>query len=358
MTAQEIATTVAPDAAAMEAFGGKLVGDMGGALLALLGIIGDRHGLFRALGDGGPATSAELAGRAGIAERYAREWLAALHAGGYVRYDPAGGRFALPVEHALVLAQFGGAFQELAAMVRALDPVADAFRTGAGVPPGAYHDDLWDGLERVSHAFFYERTLVEEWLPALPDLRDKLERGATVADVGCGRGRALVALARAFPASRFVGYDAFAPTIARATANAAAAGVTDRVSFVHRDGADGLERGAYDLITTFDVVHDAARPLDLLRAIRAGLRDDGTYLCLEIDSAEGVERNVGPVAAFFYGVSVFYCLSHSLALGGPGLGTCGLPEPALRALCLEAGFRRVERAPFAIPFNVLYRVAP
>ena len=358
MTAQDAPTASAPDQAQVEAFSGKLLGDASGTMLSLLSIIGDRLGLFAALADHGPATSAELAGRAGIAERYAREWLSALSAGGYLAYDPASGRFTLPPAHALVRRQFGGALQELAAMVRMLDPVTAAFRTGAGVAPEAYHDDLWDGLERVSAAFFYDRTLVEQWLPALPAIRATLERGAAVADVGCGRGRALIALARAFPASRFVGYDAFAPTIARATASAQAARVADRVRFEHRDGADGLPAGAYDLITTFDVVHDAARPLDLLRAIRRGLRDDGTYLCLEVASSARLEENVGPVPAFFYGCSIFYCMSHSLAQGGPGLGTCGLPEPALRALCLEAGFGRVERAPFAVPFNVLYVVTP
>lgn len=198
---------------------------------------------------------------------------------------------------------------------------------------------------------------MQEWIPAVPKVQAKLERGALAADVGCGRGRALIRLAQAFPKSRFVGYDAFEPTIGRARANAEAAGVADRVRFERRDVVEGLPE-QYDLIVTFDVVHDAVDPGGLLRAIRRGLRPDGTYLLLEINCSDKLEENLGQLGTLFHGYSILYCLTSSLAEGGEGLGTLGLPESKVRELAAEAGFRAVRRLPLENPFNVLYEVEP
>ncbi len=212
-------------------------------------------------------------------------------------------------------------------------------------------------MERVSAAFFYDRTLVDEWLPALPAIRDRLERGAAVADVGCGRGRALIALARAFPASRFVGYDAHGPNVARATAAAEAAGVADRVRFEQRDVAAGLPE-RYDVITAVVVIHDAGDPVAVLRAIREALRPGGVFLCMEGGYSERLEENLGPMGALGYGSSLFYCLPTALAQGGVGLGARGLPEPRLRELCTEAGFGDVRRVPVQPLLLALYEVTP
>ena len=350
------------DMAKLESFLGKALGDVSGMAVAVMAGIGDRLGLFQQLAVHGPATSAELAARAQVQERYVREWLSALASAGYLEYDPSTQRFTLPPEHAPVLAQeggpmfFGGFYQLLRGMTGPLDQLLHAFRHGGGVPQSAYADDLWDGTERATAGTF-EHLLVPQWLPRVPDVQAKLEQGALVADVGCGRGRALVTLAQAFPRSRFVGYDVFGPTIARATANAEAAGVADRVWFEERDVAQGLPE-RYDLITTFDVVHDAVDPHGLLRAIREALHPDGAYLCVEFNCSERLEENAGPLGALMYSVSVLYCMTTSLAADGAGLGAAGLPETKLREYCTVAGFRSVQHVPIDNPFNRLYHVRP
>ncbi|HEY6224727.1 MAG TPA: class I SAM-dependent methyltransferase, partial [Gemmatimonadales bacterium] len=187
--------------------------------------------------------------------------------------------------------------------------------------------------------------------------RADLERGIHVSDVGTGRGRAVIKLAQTFPRSTFVGYDVFAPAIAIARGAAEIAGVSDRVRFEQLDASDGLPE-RFDLVTTFDVVHDAARPLDLLRAIRSALSPNGAYLCVDINAAPTVEENRGELGALFYGISVLYCMTTSLAHGGAGLGTVGFHEHAVSAMCTEAGFTSVRKLPVENPFNNVYEIRP
>ena len=345
----------------LEAFVGRAIGDLGGAMTTVFCALGDRLGLFRALADGGPATSGELAAGTGLQERYVREWLRGMTAAGYLEHDAESGRFTLPAEHAPVLAQesgpmfFGGVYQELLGSLSAIEPVSHAFRSGGGAPQETYPADLWEGMERFTAGWF-ENLLLSEWLPAVPAVRAKLEQGGTVCDVGCGAGRALIKLAGTYPASTFTGCDAFDGQLARARENAAAAGLSERIAFERRDVArDGLS-GRFDVITTFDVVHDAVDPLALLRSIRAGLEPGGTYLLLEINCADHAHENQGPIAQVLYGFSLLYCMTSSLAHDGAGLGTCGLPESKVRRLAREAGFGSVERVA-ENPFNVLYALS-
>jgi SAM-dependent methyltransferase len=349
------------DQAKTEAFLGKVLTDTSGMTVTILAAIGDRLGLFRQLAIT-PATSAQLAARAEIDERYAREWLGAMASAGYVEYDPGHTTFTLPPEHVPILAQehgpifFGGMHQMLTGMVGPLNQLIQAFQHGGGVPQSAYDHNMWDGLERFTAGWF-ENLLLPVWLPAMPQVQAKLEQGALVADVGCGRGRALIKLAQAFPRSHYVGYDIFEPTIEEATAHAQAAGVADRVRFEQRDASAGLPE-QYDVITTFDVVHDAIDPRGLLRAIHQALRPDGRYVCLDINCAEHLEGNAGPLGSLFYGVSVLYCMTTSLSGHGEGLGTVGLPEGKLQELSKEAGFSNVQRVPLENPFNNLYELQP
>jgi SAM-dependent methyltransferase len=349
------------DQAKTEAFLGKVLSDTSGMTTTILASIGDRLGLFKQLAQA-PATSAQLAARAEINERYAREWLGAMASAGYVEYDPTSERFTLPAEHIPVLAQeqgpffLGGMHQMLAGMIEPLNQLIQAFQHGGGVPQSAYGHNMWDGLERLTAGGF-ENLLIPVWLPAMPQVQDKLERGAQVADVGCGRGKALIKLAQAYPRSHYVGYDSFEPTVEEATRNARAAGVADRVRFEQRDVAAGLPEH-YDVITTFDVVHDAVDPHGLLRAIHQALHQDGRYVCLEINCAEHLEGNAGPLGSLFYGFSVLYCMTTSLSGHGEGLGTAGLPEGKLQEFCREAGFSNVRRVPLEHPFNSLYEIMP
>jgi 2-polyprenyl-3-methyl-5-hydroxy-6-metoxy-1,4-benzoquinol methylase len=355
-------TQLSIDQAKTEAFVGKVLADTAGLAVTVMSSIGDRLGLFKNLAELGPATSAELSERADVDERYAREWLSAMASAGYLEYDPATRRFTLPPEHVPVLAQeggpvfFGGVQEEIVGLAGPINQLMQAFHTGGGVPMEAYDPSAWEGIARFTSGWF-ENLLVPVWLPAMPEVLAKLERGALVADVGCGQGKALIKLAQTYPQSRYVGYDNFAPFIQQATANAQAAGVADRVRFQHRDVSEGLHE-QYDVITTFDVVHDAVDPRGLLWAIRTALRPGGRYVCLEINSSDKLEENIGLLGALFYGFSVLYCMTTSLAHHGEGLGTVGIPESKMRELCAEAGFSNVRRVPMENPFNILYEVTP
>lgn len=346
--------------AKVHAFAERAFADLSATYVAAMCLIGDRLGLFKDLAAHGQATSAELAARTGIQERYAREWLSALACAGYLTYDPTSRSFALPPEHAPALAEEGGPlflgaeYHQLQGLFSVFDPLLAAFRQGGGVPQFAYHPSFWDGLDRSS-ALYASTLLVQQWLAAVPEVEAALTRGVAVADIGCGRGRALLTLAQAFPASRYVGYDVFAPTIAAAEASAVAAGVADRVRFAGLDVARGLPE-QYDVVLTVNVVHDAADPLGLLRAIRAGLRPGGTYLCAEPSAAETMEGNAGPRGAYMYGTSVLYCLTTALVEGDAGLGTAGLTEAKMRALCTEAGFGAVRRLALDDPIRGVYTV--
>jgi 2-polyprenyl-3-methyl-5-hydroxy-6-metoxy-1,4-benzoquinol methylase len=350
------------DEAKLEAFMGKVLDDLSGTMTTFFCSIGDRLGLFRDLAEHGPTTSAELAERTEINERYASEWLRGLAAAGYLDYQADTGRYALPPEHAEALAReggpmfVGGPYEMLPGMARTFDGLVEAFRRGGGIAQDAYDPTIWEGMQRFTDTWF-ENHLLQEWLPTVPHVRERLEQGALLADVGCGSGRAVLKLAQTFPNSTFVGYDAFEGQLSRAVANAAKAGVDDRVRFELLDVAKGLPE-LYDVITTFDVIHDSADPLGLITAIRQGTKDDGSYLMLEINCADRHEDNIGPLAAMFYGFSIFYCMTTSLANGGEGLGTCGMPEAKVRELCTVAGFGTVTRLPVDNPFNVLYEATP
>jgi SAM-dependent methyltransferase len=344
-----MADTGVIDAVRQEEFVGKVIEQISGTMTTLLGAVGDRLGLFKNLAEQGPATSAELASRTNLNERYLREWLGGMATAGYLNYDGTKKRFTLPSEHAAVLAQengpffVGGMYQMLPAFTGVFDQVLTAFRSGGGISQSQYNEMMWDGLERFTCTWF-ENLLLQQWIPALPDVKAYLERGCDLADVGCGR-------------SRYVGYDNFGPTVARATANAREAGVSDRVRFEERDVSKGLP-AQFDVITTFDVVHDAVDPLHLLQSIRSALRPGGVYVCLDVNCSDKLEENANPLGAMFHGVSVFYCMTTSLANNGAGLGTLGFHEAKVRELCTKAGFSSVRRVPLDNPFNNLYEAKP
>lgn len=350
------------DEAASEAFVGKVFGDTVGAAVVGLATIGDRLGLFRELAAGGPATSEELARRANINERYAREWLAAMASAGYLRWDPVGGRFVLPAAHIPALVQEGGPHflagvqQELMGCFAVIDQLTDAFQTGGGVSLASYPDSMFSGIDRFTAGWF-ENLLLQQWLPAVPGVLQKLENGCRMADVGTGHGRALIRLANAFPKSEFVGYDAHGPSVDRAAASVRDARVERNAIVRHLDVVAGLPE-QYDVVTTFDVIHDAVDPVGLLRSIRQGLKADGSYLCLEINEANALGTEPNPIGALLYGFSVLLCMTTSLAEGGAGLGTLGVGEKQLREMAAEAGFGSVQIVPLENPFNTLYELRP
>ena len=348
--------------AKQEAFVNKVLGDTSATMTTLLASIGDRLGLFKDLAANGPGTSAELARRTDTNERYVREWLGGMTTAGYLQYDAPTHRFSLPAEHAAAVAAeggpffFGGVIEMIPALAAVIDQVTEAFRKGGGVRQVNYPSGMWDGLERFTAGWF-NNLLLQQWVPAMPIVQSKLQRGARVADVGCGRGRALIKLAQAFPACKYFGYDVYGPAVEEASARAKTAGVHDRVTFQQVDVSNGLP-GQYDVITTFDVIHDAVDPLGVLRALRRALAPDGVYVCLDINCSDKLEENIGPLGALFHGFSVLYCMTTSLAWAGAGLGTVGFHERKVQEMCSEAGFHVVRKVPLENPFNNLYEITP
>jgi SAM-dependent methyltransferase len=347
------------DEQAVEEFVGRIIGDTAGVMTTIMSAIGDRLGLFRVLA-GGPLTSPELAHRAGVDERYAREWCRVLATAGYIEHDALTGTFRLPLEHAAVLvgdgpASAAGLIETYRSVMGMIDPVEDAFRTGAGVPYEAYDDGFWSGLERLTGVNF-DHLLVQEWVPSIDGLEEKLIAGADVADIGCGTGRALIRLAQAYPNSRFVGFDITPRTVELAREAAEEAGVADRVEFAVRDVSRGIP-GDYDLVTTFDVIHDSADPAAIVRTARDAVRKAGVWIVLEIHAHDHLDDAAGPIGTLLYGISVMHCMSVSIAQGGAALGTCGVPESVLRRLSLAAGFASLERI-HESPLDVVYEVRP
>jgi SAM-dependent methyltransferase len=336
------------DEAKLEAFVGQAVTDMGAAISGLLLHIGDRLGLYKAMAGVGPITSSALAQRTGTTERYVREWLANQAAGGYVVHDPADDTYLLPAEQAMVVAVedspvfLGGAFEAIAASYADHDMVVDAFRTGAGIGWHEHDGRLFSGVLRLFRPG-YAAHLVDEWLPALDGVVDKLRAGASVADVGCGLGASTVILAQAFERSTFAGFDLHEPSIEAARAAAAQAGVQQRAKFGVAAAKD-LPGEAYDLVCLFDALHDMGDPVGAARRIRNALAPDGTLLLVEPYAGDTLEDNLNPIGRTYYGLSTVVCTPGSLAQEvGLGLGAQA-GERQLAAVLREAGFTHVRRA--------------
>jgi SAM-dependent methyltransferase len=337
-------------------FVGKMLGDLGGAMSVPTARLGFRLGLFEALNQG-PATAGELAKRAGgLTERYVREWALAQAANGYVGYDPATEAFSLSPEQAMVFVvkdspvYLAGAFEIAAAMIEAEPKVENAFRTGTGVRWG----DSAGCLFCATGAFFrpgYVNNIVQNWLPALDGVVDKLKSGAKVADVGCGVGFSTLLMAQAFPASRFTGYDFHAPSVEEARRHAATHGVSDRVRFVAASAKE-IEDTGFDLVTQFDCLHDMGDPRGCARHVRRILKDDGAWMVVEPIAGDRPSDNLNPVGRLYYNASTMICVPTSLDQEvGEGLGAQA-GEAKLTEVIRDGGFTRVRRATEG-PFNMI-----
>jgi SAM-dependent methyltransferase len=351
---------MAVDTAKLEAFMGRAVGDMGAALSAALVVIGDKLGLYKGLQAGGPQTPQELARRTGTSERYLREWLNNQAASGYVVYEPKSGKYELPPEQALAFAEEGspaflpGAFQIIAACFAAEPRIAESFRSGKGMEWGEHHPCLFEGTER----FFrpgYAANLLTSWIPALEGVQRTLERGALVADVGCGHGASTILLAKAFPKAKLVGFDYHEGSILTARERAKAEGVSDRVSFEVARSTD-YPGTNYALIANFDSLHDMADPVGAARHARKALAADGTWMIVEPFANDRPEENHNPVGRMYYGASTMLCVPTSLAQRGPALGAQA-GEQRLRTVVTEGGFTRFRRAA-QTPFNLVLEARP
>jgi 2-polyprenyl-3-methyl-5-hydroxy-6-metoxy-1,4-benzoquinol methylase len=341
----------------LNALVGKMLNDLGGAFSVPTVRIGFNLGLFDSLFTDGPATTAELAARTSLAKRYVREWSMAQAANGYIMFDATTEQFSLSPEQAMVFAiqespvYLAGAFDLAAAMVEGQHKVEHAFHSGDGVAWG----DSAGCLFCAVGAFFrpgYVSNIVQSWLPSLDGVMPKLEAGAKVADVGCGVGHSTLLMAKAFPNSRFIGYDFHAPSIEQANVHAAAHGLSSRVEFHVAPAKDITERD-FDLITMFDCLHDMGDPKGCAQQMRQLLKPDGTWMLVEPIAADHAADNIGnPVSRLFYNASTMICVPTSLAQEvGEALGAQA-GELKLTAVLKDAGFQRVKRATEG-PFNMV-----
>ena len=339
-----------------EAFIEQAVADLAACYSGVMVSTGHKLGLYRALAGQGPLSSFELAARTGCEERYVREWLNSQVVGGYLAYHDESETYELPSEHEPVLADedsptfLPAAFEVPASMWFDQERTLEAFRTGGGIPWGDHDGRLSCGVA-VFYRNAYRAALVSEWLPALDGVVEKLERGARVADVGCGHGHSTVLMAAAFERSRFAGFDTHEASLAAAGANAEAAGVAEWVDFQRAD-ANSFPGTGYNLICFFDCLHDLGDPVGAARRAYEALADDGTLMLVEPFAGDEVPDNLGPVGRLYYSASTAICVPHSrseevgLALGaqaGPG---------RLAAVLREASFRSIRTA-HETPFNIV-----
>lgn len=338
----EAAATPADDLTpGQQAFSEHIFRTINGGAASLMIAIGHRTGLWDALNDGERVTSVSLAAKAQLDERYVREWLAAMATARIVEYAPESGEYWLPADHAVFLGKdaalgdMSGMFQFISVLGNVESRIVDCFRTGGGVPYEAY-DRFHECMAQESDVTVVE-ALEDHILPLVPGLTDRLEQGIAVADIGCGSGRALNRLAALYPNSRFTGYDLCEDTVHLARSEAEELGLTN-VAFVQQDATllDGED--LFDLIFTFDAVHDQAQPAEVLGHIRRLVKDDGIYLMQDIDAATKVQDNFdNPLGTFVYTISCMHCMTVSLAQGGVGLGAAWGAELAEQMLG-EAGF--------------------
>jgi SAM-dependent methyltransferase len=339
----------------------RAVDEVGATLNAALVVMGDKLGLYRALAGSGGLSAAELAERTGTAERYVREWLNAQAAGGYVAYDASSGRYSLAPEQTVALtdadspAYLPGFFQIAIGSVLDSPRITEAARSGAGVGWHEHGHDVHEGCER----FFrpgYNANLIDGWLPALDGVVEKLERGARVADVGCGHGASTILMAQAFPESRFTGTDYHPGSIDTARERARQAGVDGRVAFAPEPAA-GYAGTGYDLVTMFDCLHDMGDPVGAARHVLQTLAADGTWMIVEPNAGDRVEDNLNPIGRAYYGFSTLLCTPASLSQEvGLALGAQA-GEARIRDVVTGAGFTRFRRVA-ETPFNAVFEVRP
>ncbi|HET9427968.1 MAG TPA: methyltransferase domain-containing protein [Allosphingosinicella sp.] len=345
----------------LNTFMGKMVGDMGAALSGSLVITGAKLGLYKALADHGPATSHELAERTGISERYAREWLAAQAASGFVDHDVDSGAFSMNPEQQMALANeespvyVAPAFELIASAYIDEPKITHAFLTGEGVGWHEHHECLFRGTEK----FFrpgYRANLVSTWLPAIEGAVARLEAGAKVADIGCGCGASTIVMAKAFPNSQFVGFDYHGASIERAREAALEEGGAPNLRFEVAKAKEA-PGGDYDLVACFDCLHDMGDPVGAARHVRSMLKPDGIFMLVEPFAGDTLADNLNPVGRMYYSASTMICTPGSLAQEvGLALGAQA-GEARLTEVLKEAGFSSVRRAA-ETPFNLVIEARP
>ena len=340
----------------MHEFLGKVIGDFGASLSSVLGYIGIKLGLYDALADSGGLTASELAGKTGTTERYVRVWLLNQAAGGYVEYDATNEMYSLTPEQTAALTDesspfyVGGGFYLVKALMNAQPRITEAFQHGGGMLWGEHDPDLFVGTEK----FFrpgYQTYLVNEWIPALSGIEEKLKTGAKIADVGCGHGASTLIMAEKYPNSRFYGFDMHEASIKTAREKAEQAGVSDRVKFETAKAGE-IPDEKYDLICFFDCLHDMGNPQIAAKRAFETLNDDGSVLLVEPMAGNTVEENFNPIGRTFSAASTLCCTANAMAQSGDALGAVA-SEDELKKTISAGGFTKFMRVS-ETPFNRIF----
>jgi SAM-dependent methyltransferase len=351
---------MAIDTEKLNSFLGRFVGDLGASVHSGMVVIGEKLGLYKALAEG-PVNSAELGAKTGTDERYVREWLSSQAAGGYVTYEEKTRKFSLSEEQAFTLANeespayIPGAFQLALGSLAAVPRLVESFRSGAGMGWHEHDEAVFHGCEKFFRPS-YAANLVSSWIPALEDVKAKLEGGARVADVGCGKGASTLLMAKAFPKSEFFGFDYHDKSIEGARATAAREGLEVRANFGVAKAKEFPGRD-YDLVTVFDCLHDMGDPVGAATHVRNALRHDGTWMIVEPFAHDELKDNLNPVGRVYYSFSTLLCTPCSrsqevgLCLGAQS------GEKLIREVVTAGGFSRFRRAA-ETPFNVVYEARP
>ncbi len=332
--------------------------DFGATLAVALAYVGDRLAIFRAIAENGPVTSAELATHTGLNERYLREWASTMAAAGYVDYNPSEQKFALNHAQRTVLLDerspfnMAGAFQYAITCIRQLSPLTDAFRHGGGVPFADFGPEIAEAIRRMFQAG-YEAWVASRWVPAVPDVHQRMLAGGEAAEVGCGSGQCLIPVAKAFPNSRFTGYDVDQGSIALARDKCVRQGLVPRVIFEQVAAEAIPDSNRFDLMMAFNCIHDMAHPRAALRTIQRALKPGGAMLWSEARVSDQLQDNLGTWGRSLYAASTMHCMTVSLAHGGEGLGSVIGPSLA-RELALEAGFASFDALPVDNSFHQIF----
>ena len=344
----------------LEEFAMKAVADMGSSLSAMMVILGEKLGLYKALQQSGPITSEELSNITNTSERYIREWLASQAASGYLNYNPLDKKFSISPENAMVLAEENsptyilGGYQILRSIFKDEDKFVKIFQTGEGLRWGEHHHDLFEGTAK----FFkpsYTSNLVQSWIPSLGGVEERLLKGAKVADIGCGYGISTVIMAKAYPNSQFYGFDNHTPSIEKAKENISKESTDKNINFSLVSANESIGKD-YDLVAFFDCLHDMGDPLGALKFARQSLKNDGTCMIIEPMAHDNIEDNLNLIGRIYYSASSLICVPNSLADKGVALGAQA-GEKRIKDLVNQAGFTKFKRAA-ETPFNIVYEAKP
>ena len=355
--------TITPDnidQSKVQEFMMKAVGDIASNMSAMTVILGERLGLYKAMADSKPVTSAELASKTNTYERYIREWLASQAAAGYVKYNPSDGKYTLPAENAFVLTEENspayilGAYQLLRSIFKDEEKFVEMFRTGKGLLWGEHHHDLFEGTAKFFKSA-YLGNLVQSWIPSLEGVEEKLQQGAKVADIGCGYGVPTLIMAKAYPNSKFYGFDNHKASIETAQQSAQNEGLAGRAEFSTVSANESIGND-YDLVSFFDCLHDMGDPIGAMKFAKQSLKQGGTCMIVEPMANDNVEDNLNLVGRIYYSASSMICVPNSVADNGPALGAQA-GEKRIKEIAEKAGFTKFRRAS-QTPFNIVYEAKP